>query len=170
MLTVLAGALIGIGFLDSLFGFHLNSLLILGEVFLKQEALKLSQDTLNAISRRPSYTFVFHFRSLNHVQTNVSSEDIGMRNAVEKSHSRWIVRVGWGELQFDVEDATFVQRALRSSDVAVPGENVMVQRPCNYTNCGDGLVLDFLEILDQSLVGEGLDFLVDSCAKQSLIC
>ncbi len=170
MLAVFGSALVSVCFLDGLFGFHLDCGFIFGQVFFKEETLKLSQDALNAVSGRPSFAFLISANCrLDHVQTDVISEDIGMRDGVVQCDGGWMVWVRMRELQLDVENATFIQSALGAKNISMPSENIMVKRPGNNSNSGNGFVLYFLKVLNQTLMREGLDIFVNGSAKQSLI-
>lgn len=93
-----------------------------------------------------------------------------MRDCVEQCHSRGMVRIRMWELKLNMEYSSFIESSLRSSDVSVPCENVMVERPSDNSDCWDCFVLNLMKVFDKSLVSEGLNILVNSCAKQSLIC
>jgi hypothetical protein len=170
MLAVFSCALVSVCFFDGLFGFHLDCGFIFAQVFLKKETLKLSQDTLNAVSWRPPFAFLISADSrLDHVETDVISEDIGMRDGIVQCDSWWMIGVRVRELQFDVENASFIQSAFGPENITMPSENIMIKRPGNNTNSGNGFVLYFLKILNQTFMREGLNVFVNSCAKQSLI-
>ena len=150
-----------VGILDSLLDFKFDCDLVLVEILFKEETLGLGEDALSAVGRRPSHSLHPNLAELDHVETDEIIEHVGVWNRREQSHSRRVVWVALREKQLDMEDTTFIRSAFGASNVAVPLEEVMLQRPGCDSHSGDFLVLDFLKILGQSLVGEGLHLLVD---------
>lgn len=67
-----------------------------------------------------------------------------MRDGVEQCHSWGVVGVGLWELELDVENAAFIQCTFGTTDVTVPGEEVVVKGSGHNAYCRDGLVFYFL--------------------------
>lgn len=67
-----------------------------------------------------------------------------MRDGVEQCHSWRVVGVGLWELQFDVENASLVQCTFGTTDVAVPGEEIVVKGSGHNAYSWNGLVFNFL--------------------------
>lgn len=79
------------------------------------------------------------------------------------------MRITLRENHFDMENSSFIKGILRASDVRVPDEDVIREGPGCDSNSGDFFLLNFLEVLDESLLREGEIFFADSCPQQSLI-
>lgn len=92
-----------------------------------------------------------------------------MGDLIEDGDCRWMVRIAQWELEFQVEDSTFVESPLWASDVGMPNEDVVLEWPSCDSDSGDFLIFDFLQVLYQSLVRVSLILLVDGCSEQSLI-
>ena len=106
---------------------------------------------------------------LDHIQTDIIAEHIGMWQSCKDADSGWVIGVAVRELHLDVENTTFIGSLGRASDVAVPGEQVFTKGSGHYTHSWNVLVVDFLQVLGQSLHGESLVLLVDRGSPKSLV-
>ena len=122
----------------------------------------MRENALNAVSRSPSCP-LFHFGVilLQNIETDVAIEDIGVRNAVEDSDCWWVVWVALGEFELEVEYSAFIRSLFGASYVCVPCEEVCIEWSSSDTDSGDFLILDFFEVLDESLVRECEQFLIE---------
>lgn len=62
------------------------------------------------------------------------------------------VGLGWGRERWEVvRTAAFVERALGTPDVTVPGEEVLLQREGHHADGGDDMLAHVLEVLQKAL-------------------
>ena len=92
-----------------------------------------------------------------------------MRDCVEKCDGGRMVGIAQGELHFNMEHSSIIKSALRTSNVGVPGEEIILQWASNNTNSRNLLIFNFIEVLEQPFVGVGLEFFVGGGAQQGLI-
>jgi hypothetical protein len=80
-----------------------------------------------------------------------------------------VVGVARRELQFQVEDASLVRCVFGAADVGVPGEKIVFEGSGRDSHGGDLFFLDLLVVLHESLVAEGLKFLVDGRSVEGTV-
>lgn len=163
-------ALETVGLFDCFLDLHRVLFFVSSQVFLEKETLQLGQNTLHAIGWTPASPFLIPVEILlKHIQTNEISKDIWVREIVEESNRRRMVGVTHREFHLKMENTTLVESSFRSSDVSVPGEEVIFQWSGSDTHCGYLFPFDFFKVLDESFVWEGLQFFVDNSPEECCV-
>ena len=75
------------------------------------------------------------------------------------------MRIGSGDLEFEVKNTAFVGSSLWTSDVGVPDEEIVLEWSCGDSNSGDFLFLNLLKVLHKSLGGKCLCFFTGDSPK-----
>lgn len=92
-----------------------------------------------------------------------------MWNFVEDGDGGRMMRVTQGESNLQMEHTSFIEGALWAFDVGVPDEDVVFQGSGSNSDSWNLLILDLLQVLDQSLMRISLILFVDGCSQQRLI-
>jgi hypothetical protein len=86
-------------------------------------------------------------------------------NLGEKFDVGGMVRIRSRDLEFEMENTTFVGSSLRASDIGVPNEEIVFEWSCGDSNSRDFLLLNLLKILHKSLGGKSLSFFASDSPK-----
>lgn len=84
-----------------------------------------------------------------------------MRNIGKDSDVWRVIWITHWKFELKMEHSTGIESAFRPSDVCMPCEQIILERPRSNSNCGYFLIVNFFKVFHEPLVGEGLQFFID---------
>lgn len=123
----------------------------------EKEALELDEDGLDCVGGGPPLV-EFLLVLLEHIKTDLVSEDVRVLNRGVECDLWGLVRVGTWKFDLEMEYTTLVLGVLRAFDVRVPEVEVALERFCGDTDGLDRFFLDLFPVMQDSLDGVILAF------------